>query len=127
MDTLTVINKYNGQTLDLGSRDCLTMLFEIRGDATLAEQCKGRYKTMIGALRRLPSTSGFDTLESYMEGWETIAPGFVQDGDIIIAEGRHCYVYYQAHIFGVFDENTFKWKPVDLPIDIKNSVIFRAP
>ena len=128
MNTINVINKYMGQTLDLGRLDCLTMLFEVLGRADLLESTKGRYTTILGALRSLPKVTGIKTIHELLENCEVIENGyFVQDGDIVISENRHCYIYHSGSLFGVWDGEAFGFKPIELPLKIENSTIYRLP
>ncbi|WP_042866276.1 DUF6950 family protein [Aeromonas piscicola] len=128
MKTINAINKYMGQTLDLGHLDCLTMLFEVLGRADLLESTKGRYTTILGALRSLPKVTGIKSIRELLGDCEVIENGyFVQDGDLVISEGRHCYIYFSGSLFGVWDADTFGFRPIELPLQIENSTIYRLP
>jgi hypothetical protein len=128
MNTINVINKYMGQTLDLGRLDCLTMLFEVLGRADLLESTKGRYTTILGGVRSLPKVTGIKSIHELLENCEVVENGyFVQDGDIVISENRHCYIYHSGNLFGVWDGEAFGFRPIELPLKIEKSTIYRLP
>lgn len=124
-----MIDKYNFTEMVFGKHDCLTLLLEIVGDSESLDLIKGKYRTLNGGLKRLPSISGYDSLHDYLisKGYREIAPTFAQDGDIAIQSGMHTMVFTNGQLFGVKDDNTFGLRKVNIlqiPEDVK---VYRAP
>lgn len=111
-----LINKYRGQQRDVSRLCCFTMLLEWIGtEESLQglELIAGRFKTIRGARRVLPELLQGTDLDSYMtrNGAEQISPNFMQDGDLLVIDGSHSYIFYCGYLFGVNTSETFDYRP----------------
>ncbi|MEI4979545.1 hypothetical protein U1499_13810 [Aeromonas caviae] len=98
----SIITKYKGKQLDLESLSCFTMLMEWLGKDPSVVQ--GKFKTILGAKRKLPKLLGHKTISEYLasngcdelENWR-----FLQDGDLVVFDGINSYLYQYGYLFGV--------------------------
>ena len=124
-----MIEKYNFTEMVFGKHDCLTMLLEAVGDNETLDLIKGKYRSLAGGLKRLPSITGHESLHDYLiaKGYTEITPTFARDNDIAVQDGCHTMIFTNGHLFGVKDDNTFglrKTNILKIPEDVK---IYRAP
>lgn len=120
---IEIIERYNNQNLTLGTLDCLTMLLECIGRDDLLELIRGRYKTLRGALRRLPELTGISSLEELLSDLKTVELCYAQDGDLLVKD-NHTFIYFSGNLFGVWD-GMFTLRTCNLPLNITGACLYR--
>ncbi|MGY6036660.1 hypothetical protein [Aeromonas sp. AE23HZ002T15] len=106
MDIEELISKYRGHQRAPSTLCCFTMLLEwvdTPESQDGLERIAGRFKTVRGAVRVLPEILQAPDLNAYMErnGIELLNHNFMQDGDLLVLDGTHSYLFYCGYLFGV--------------------------
>ncbi|WOQ15166.1 DUF6950 family protein [Aeromonas media] len=118
MDSLVTINtieKYINKPHIQGKDDCILLVLDYLEQYDLREQAQGRYTTIRGAKRILPTLTEWKSLESFLEAFcDVVENGIVYDGDIVVHD-FHSYIYWQCQIFGIRN-GEFKLSPINLPL-----------
>lgn len=111
-----LINKYRGNRRVVSRLCCFTMFMEWLGTEEAKkglEVIAGRFTTVRGARRVLPELLQASDLDEFISrnGAEQINPNFMQDGDLLVVNGSHSYIFYCAYLFGVDTSETFEYRP----------------
>ncbi|QWL58197.1 hypothetical protein HQ400_07720 [Aeromonas jandaei] len=121
-DKIKIIDRYNGRLRIPSVLDCTTLILELTEYDRLHEII-GKYDSVKSGIKFLRKHSGMNNMADYLKniGCIEVSPEEVQDFDFI-HYGFHCGVYFDGYLFGVDENETFKYRKI---IDLSELEIYR--
>lgn len=118
-----ILDKYVDRVRIPSELDCITLVLELTEYKDIEKEIYGKYSSIKQGVKHLRKISGLNDMSEYLVsiGYDRIDPITISDFDIII-DGFHCGVYFDGYLFGVDENETFKYRYI-----IKNNFkeIFR--
>lgn len=112
---IETIEKYINKPYVQGKDDCTLMLLDYLEQYEYRNLAQGRYKTIRGAMRVLPTLFTYKTMHDFLMAFcDVVEDGSLYDGDIVFHE-IHAYLYWQGNLFGVHHDH-FKLTNINLPL-----------
>lgn len=109
------IEKYIHKPYVQGKDDCTLLVLDYLELYDYRKLAEGRYKTIRGAKRVLPTLSHYKTMDELLRDFcDVVEDGSIYDGDIVFHK-IHAYLYWQGNLFGVHHDH-FKLTRVNLPL-----------
>lgn len=122
VDKIKIIDRYNGRVRIPSVLDCTTLILELTEYDKL-EEIIGKYDSVKAGIKFLRKHSGMNNMADYLKsiGCVPVNQNEIQDFDFI-HYGFHCGVYFDGYLFGVDENETFKYRHIN---DLSELEIFR--